>query len=175
MDPQVLLPLGAGLVVEQVQLRDEIVHLTVRCEEAGAICPRCGAWPEAFYSSYERGLADLPIAGRQAVIDLRVRRFRCHQSDCPRKTFAEQAPVLASRYAHRTHRLRSILETIGFSIGGRPGSHHSKRLAMPTSRTTLLRLVRAVPEAPLESPGVLGRVSVLGSHAEALASASASS
>ena len=29
MDPQLLLPLGAGLVVEQVQLCDEIVHVTV--------------------------------------------------------------------------------------------------------------------------------------------------
>jgi transposase len=156
VDPQMLSLLGAGLVVEQVQLRDEIVHLTVRREGAGAICPRCGAWSEAFHSSYGRGLADLPIAGRQAVIDLRVRRFRCHQSDCSRKTFAEQAPVLAGRYAHRTHRLRSMLETIGFSLGGRPGSRHCKRLAMPSSRTTLLRLVRAVPEAPIESPRVLG-------------------
>ncbi len=104
MDPQLLLPPGAGLVVEQVQLRDEIVHLTVRCEAAGASCPKCGGWSEAFHSSYERGLGDLPIAGRQAVIDLRVRRFRCYQSNCPRKTFAEQAPVLAGRYAHRTHR-----------------------------------------------------------------------
>src|SRR6266571_6943657 len=156
VDPQVLLPLGAGLVVEQVQLRDEIVHLTVRREEAGAICPLCGAWSEAFHSSYARGLADLPIAGRQAVIDLRVRRFRCYQSDCPRKTFVEQAPVLAERYAHRTLRLRSLLEEIGLALGGRPGSRHCKRLAMPTSRSTLLRMVRALPERPVVTPTVLG-------------------
>ena len=58
MDPQLLLPPGAGLVVEQVQLRDEIVHLTVRCEAAGASCRKCGGWSEAFHSSYERGLGD---------------------------------------------------------------------------------------------------------------------
>ena len=39
MDPQLLLPLGAGLVVEQVRLCDEIVHLTVRCEAAGRKLP----------------------------------------------------------------------------------------------------------------------------------------
>ena len=66
-------------------------------------------WLEAFHSSYERNLGDLPIAGRQAVIDLQVRRFRCYQAECPRKTFVEQAPVLAERYAHRTRRLRSLL------------------------------------------------------------------
>ena len=76
MDPQLLLPPGAGLVVEQVQLWDEIVHLTMRCEASGAHRLHYGAWSEAFHSSYERNLADLPISGRQAVVYLRVRRFR---------------------------------------------------------------------------------------------------
>ncbi|MBV9599182.1 MAG: transposase family protein [Chloroflexi bacterium] len=54
----------------------------VRCEASGAHCPKCGAWSEAFHGSYERNLGDLPIAGRQAVIDLRVRRFRCYWPEC---------------------------------------------------------------------------------------------
>jgi len=152
-----LLPPGAGLVVEQVQLCDEIMHLTVRCEAAGANCPRCGTWSEAFHSSYERNLADLPIAGRRAVVNLRVRRFRCYQPECPCKTFVEQAPVLAERYAHKTLRLRSMLQATGLALGGRPGSRHCQRLAMPTSRTTLLRMVRALPERPIAAaPRVLG-------------------
>jgi transposase len=156
VDPQLLLPPGAGLVVEQVEVCDEIVHLTVRCAASGAHCPDCGTWSEAFHSSYERNLGDLPIAGRQAVIDLRVRRFRCYQPACRRKTFVEQAPVLAERYAHRTRRLRSLLEEIGLALGGRPGSRHCKRLAIPTSRTTLLRLVRGLPERAIVTPSVLG-------------------
>ena len=75
MDPQVLSLLGAGLVVEQVRLCGEIMHLTVRCEAAGANCQGCGVWSEAFHSAYERHLGDLPIAGRHALVDLRVRRF----------------------------------------------------------------------------------------------------
>jgi transposase len=156
LDPQLLLPPGAGLVVEQVRLWDEIVHLTVRREAAGVTCPDCGAWSEAFHSDYERNLGDLPIAGRQAVIDLQVRRFRCYQPACPRKTFVEQAPVLAEQYAHRTLRLRSLLEDIGLALGVRPGSRHCRRSAIPTSRTTLLRMVRALPEQPIAAPRVLG-------------------
>ena len=142
---------GAGLIVEQVQLRDEIVHMTVRREAPGAHCPRCGTWSEAFHSGYERNLGDLPLAGRQAVVDLRVRRFRCYHLACPRKTFVEQAPELAERYAHRTLRLRSVLGGIGIALGGRPGSRQCTRLEMPISRTTLLRMVRALRE-----PRVLG-------------------
>src|SRR5260370_11771565 len=152
MDPQLLLPPGAGLVVEHVQLCDEIMHITVRCEAAGAHCPKCGTWSEAFHSSYERNLADLPIAGRRSVVDLRVRRFRCYQPGCPRKTFVEQVPALAERYAHRTRPLRSLLEQIGLALGGRPGSRHCTRSTMPTSRSTLLPIVPPRPEPPTTTP-----------------------
>jgi hypothetical protein len=98
---------------------------------AGEVSPVL-SWSEAFHSSYERHLGDLPIAGRQAVIELRARRFRWYQRECPRKTFVEQAPVLAARYAHRTLRLRSLLEDIGLALGGRPGSRHSQRPSATT-------------------------------------------
>ncbi len=111
---------------------------------------------DAVHSSYERQLGDLPIAGRQAVVELRVRRFRCVQQQCSRRTFAEQAPVLAERYAHRTLRLRAMLQCIGLTLGGRPGSRHCSRLTMPTSPSTLLRLVRALPDRPVAAPRVLG-------------------
>jgi transposase len=154
--PQVFLPPGAGLVLEQVSVCGEIIHVAVRCSAREACCPVCGGHSEVVHRRYSRHLGDLPIVGRQAVIDLSVRRFRCLVPQCPRRTFVEQAPVLAGRYAHRTVRLRSMLQTIGLTLGGRPGSRHCRCLAMPTSRSTLLRLVRAVPDRRVVTPRVLG-------------------
>ncbi len=156
MGPQVLLPPGAELVLEQVSLCGETVHVSVRCQLAGAHCPVCGAYSNAVHSYYTRRLGDLPIAGRRAVIDLRVRRFRCLARRCQRQTFVEQAPLLADRYAHSTLRLRAMLQAIGLTLGGRPGSRHCLCLAMPTSRITLLRLVRALPDKCVVAPRVLG-------------------
>ncbi len=156
MGPQVLLPPGAGLVLEQVQLCGEIVHLLVRLATSGACCPTCACWSDAFHSSYQRQIADLPIADRQVVVHLQVRRFRCRQPTCARSTFVEQVPSLVERYARRTGRLRADLEEIGLALGGRPGSRLSTRQKKPTSRMTLLRLVRALPEPPIDSPQVVG-------------------
>ena len=144
MGPQVLPPTGAGLVLEQVQLCGQIVHLSVRLAALGAPCPTCGHWSEAFHSSYERSIADLPIADRQVVVQLHVRRFRCREKTCSRRTFAEQVPLLVDRHARRTRRLRSDFEEIGLMLGGRPGSRLSARQKKPISRMTLLRLVRAL-------------------------------
>jgi hypothetical protein len=68
--PQELLPTGAGLVLEQVQLCGEVVHLFVRPSASGASCTRCGVWSEAFHSRYGRTIEDLAVADRQAVVHL---------------------------------------------------------------------------------------------------------
>jgi transposase len=154
--PQVLLPPGAGLVLEQVQLCGEIVHLLVRLATSGACCPLCACWSDAVHSSYHRKIADLPIADRQVVVRLHVRRFRCREPTCLRCTFVEQVPSFVERYARRTRRLRADLEEIGLALGGRPGSRLSARQKKPTSRMTVLRLLRALPEPPIETPRVLG-------------------
>jgi hypothetical protein len=154
--PQVLLPPGAGLVLEQVQLCGEIVHLLVRLATSGACCPLCACWSDAVHSSYHRKIADLPIADRQVVVRLHVRRFRCREPTCLRCTFVEQVPSFVERYARRTRRLRADLEEIGLALGGRPGSRLSASQRKPTSRMTVLRLLRALPEPPIETPRVLG-------------------
>ena len=156
MGPQELLPTGAGLVLEQVQLCGEVVHVSVRSSAPGASCMDCGVWSESFHSGYARSIADLPLADRQLVMHLRVRRFRCHEPTCIRKTFVEQVPALVERYGRRTRRLRSDLESIGLALGGRPGVRLCRRQKKPSSRTTLLRLVRALPEAPIHTPHELG-------------------
>jgi transposase len=154
--PQELLPTGSGLVLEHVQLCDEVVHLFVHLAALGASCPSCACWTEAFHSSYHRSIADLPIGDRKAIVHLEVRRFRCHEPTCPRKTFVEQVPALVARYARRTRRLRSDLECIGLALGGRPGSRLCAHQNKAASRTTLLRLVRALPEPPIDTPRELG-------------------
>ena len=91
------------------------------------------------------------------VICLQVRRFRCLVPDCPKKTFAEQVEGLASRYARRTPAVTAVLQAVALALGGRAGARLAERLAAAVSRTTLLRLVRAMPDPAVSaSPRALG-------------------
>jgi transposase len=96
------------------------------------------------------------IAQKPADDDVRFTDGRLEQIHHERRTFAEQVPLLVDRYARRTRRLRSDFEAIALMLGGRPGSRLSARQKKPTSRMTLLRLVRALPEPAIETPQVLG-------------------
>jgi len=150
------MPHLAGLHVEQVAIADDAVHIDLHRTGRSVRCPGCRRRSHRVHSSYTRRIADLPIAGCEVVLHLRVRRFRCSAPRCPRRIFAEQVPGLAARRARRSTPLLASLREIGFALGGRPGARIGRRLKMPASRSTLLRLVRQAPSPPPVDPRVLG-------------------
>jgi transposase len=108
------------------------------------------------HSRYERRLADVGAGGQEMLIHLQVRRFFCRNGACAAVTFAEQVPALAGRHARRTAGLTGTLEAIALALGGRAGARLAGRLASSASRSTLLRLIRALPDLPVTAPRVLG-------------------
>ncbi|WP_281289685.1 transposase family protein [Streptomyces piniterrae] len=99
-----------------------IVRVDAHCTRVGAVCPACGARSSRIHSSYLRFPADAPSAGRRVALQLRVRRFRCGNNMCPRRTFAEQIPGLTRRHSQRTERVRSTLAAVGLALAGRAGA-----------------------------------------------------
>lgn len=80
----------------------------------------------------------------------------CDNTDCARKTFAEQVPGLVDRYARRTALLQRVLCVVALTLGGRAGARLTKQLAASVSRMTLLRIVRGLPDPEPPTPRVLG-------------------
>ncbi len=94
------------------------------------------------HSTYRRHLADLPVAGQQTVLRLRVRRFFCDRVDCSTGTFVEQVSGLTDPHAQRSAGLQDALAAIALALAGRAGSRLATALGMPVSRSTLLRRIR---------------------------------
>ncbi|MFE4825023.1 hypothetical protein ACFRFU_53700 [Streptomyces sp. NPDC056704] len=108
------------------------------------------------HSRYVRRLADSAVGHRRVVIELQVRRFRCGEGACPQRTFAEQVSGLTFRYGRRSAGLQVVLEKLALMLAGRAEARLVDTLAVPASRSTLLRLIRALPEPAPHTPRVLG-------------------
>jgi len=108
------------------------------------------------HSRYRRHVSDLPVSGWPVVVWLTVRRFFCDDVDCSVCTFVEQVPGLTERHARRSVGLQAALVAIALALAGRAGSRLAARLGMAVSRSTLLRLVRALPDPPVDRVAVLG-------------------
>ena len=68
-----------------------------------------------------------------------MRRWRCRDKACGRRTFVEQFPEIAEPLARRTRRVTELIHLFGHGVGGRPSERLLKRIGMPTSDDTILR------------------------------------
>ncbi len=152
-----LLPHLAGLHADQIGYGPCGLDISARPGAAGAACPACGAWSSRVHSGYVRRLQDGPAGGRSLLIRLAVRRFFCKNPACPKTTFAEQVAGLTARYRRRSVPLLGLLAQIGLALAGRAGARLAAVLGIAVHRTTLLRLVTALPEPQISTaPEVLG-------------------
>lgn len=97
-----------------------------------------------------------PAPGEALFFQLRVRRFACRNSGCTRRTFVEQIRGLTRPHGQRTERLRATLAAVGLALAGRAGARLSSALGVCVSRSTILRLVDALPEPEVPAPRVVG-------------------
>jgi transposase len=133
----------SGLVVESVSNSVDSIILTVRSEALIAKCPLCGTASRRIHSRYSRQVADLPCAGRQVCLRVITRRFVCEVPHCRRRIFAERfGEDVVPLWSRRTARLECIVHHLGLALGGRPAASFAKRLMLPVSNDTLLRVVR---------------------------------
>ncbi len=143
-----------GVQVDELALDADALTITARTTAARAACPHCERWSARVHSSYWRTLKDLPWQDRSVTWRVKVRRFRC--SHCPGCIFAEPVPGLARAKAQRSDRLAEAQTDIGMALGGEAGARLSRRLAMPVSGDTVLRLIRRCKSAGCASPRVVG-------------------
>ncbi len=98
MELSSLFALPDGLEVTSTAVTGQILTLLLVATATTAMCPLCGYAATHIRSSYTRHVADVPDAGRQVQLILRVRKFRCDTTDCPRRVFfklcGNTAPVV---------------------------------------------------------------------------------
>jgi transposase len=102
-------------------------------------CPGCGARSIRRHSRYSRHLQDLPAQGAIVAVKLLMTRWRCRNDACERKTFSDELPGVAARYARRTLRAGRLLQLFAHGAGGKPSERLMQRLGMPASDDTILR------------------------------------
>ena len=132
-----------GLAVESVDHAGEAIVVVARPVARSAVCPLCGCASRRIHSRYIRRVSDLPCSGRGVLLRLVTRRFVCASPHCRRRIFAERFGdgVVAER-SRRTARLECIVHHLGLALGGRPAASFARRLMLPVSNDTLLRVVR---------------------------------
>lgn len=145
-----------GFEIDQVQIREEVLRIEAHSRARFAYCPGCGQSSSSVHSYYTRSPRDLPCSEYRVRLALRVRRFRCFNEGCPRKTFAERLEAVPP-HGQRTIRLTTVLRAVVFEVAAETGTRLTRSLKMPISADTLLRVARQTPMGTIiPTPRVLG-------------------
>jgi transposase len=146
-----------GFVVESAYYEGGKAIVVVRASGSVGLCPSCGTVSQRVHSRYRRRVTDLPLSGRIVQLLVVARRFRCDAVLCGRQIFTERfADGVLAPSARRTARLDSIVHHLGLALGGRPAAGFAKRLMLPVSKDTLLRVVRRRSRPPTDPLRVIG-------------------
>lgn len=131
----------AGLVVEAIAENEGVIVITARSGTLARPCPLCRRVSSRVHSRYVRRVSDLPCSGTKVELRLVARRFVCDATLCRRRIFAERCDdSVVTERSRRTPRLECIVHHLGLALGGRPAASFAKRLMVPVSNGTLLRL-----------------------------------
>jgi transposase len=135
---------------------DTTVMVYASAQQAGASCPHCHHPSQSIHSYYSRSPQDLPISGKTVRLVLRVRRFRCQNSECPQRTFAERCSEIVAPHGQRTKRLTASITPFGGEVSSEPAARLLRHMGILVSSDTLLRLVKRTAEQHLSVPKALG-------------------
>ena len=142
--------------IDSVTEDENVLWIVAHTTSSRCNCPNCGSRSYHVHSYYTRSMNDLPLFEKTVRLRLRIKRFRCLASGCRRRTFTEVIPGYLLAYARRTPRLTRALWHIGQVAGGQAGARLASCLGMPTTRHTLLRLLRQQPAIEVETLHVIG-------------------
>lgn len=145
-----------GFELDELEIEDETLTVVAHSILESACCPDCQVLSQSVHSYYARHPQDLPCIGRAVRWQLVVKRFRCENVDCPRKTFVERLPELLPLYGRRIERLTSVLRSIALDVGGEAAARIGQWLQITVSGDTVLRLLRQTKPSPSEPARVLG-------------------
>jgi len=145
-----------GFEVTEVICTQEQLLICASPQSVQSECPACHEVSQRVHSYYQRSPRDLPVSGQAVQLRLRVRRFRCLNTQCSQKTFAERLPDLVVPTARRTIRLTVLLGVYAIESGGEPGARLLKAAGTKVSPDTLLRLAKAMRTQEAAVPSILG-------------------
>lgn len=135
------------LFYDEIRIDEGHVEIYAHGRKSYSRCPICGAKSHSVHSHYVRVLSSLPLHGKQVLIRLTTRRFRCKNSKCPRHVFSEQIAGVCEHHDRRTACATELLENLLLEVSARKGAFLSRPLGVPVSASTCLRILYRIPTA----------------------------
>lgn len=120
---------------------EDTLFIRVASERLSLICPSCDTVSVKVHSRYERTFHDLPIQGKKVIYVINNRKMFCHNSQCNRKTFAEQFSFLPYK-AKKSTRLEQEIMIVAQNVSSLVAEKILNRSITKVGKSTICNLLK---------------------------------
>ena len=129
-----------GFKITQATIEQENAVIMADIIPKQVLCPECQFITSRVHSYYTRIPHDISFGFFRLRLNLTVRRMRCVNKSCNRKTFAERMPEFLPFHAQRTLRQTQLLKCLVFEVNGEASSRICLHIRNCASSDTLTRI-----------------------------------
>jgi len=145
-----------GFSVTRVSIGTDDVSIHASTIQSSVPCPDCQVLSWSTHSYYFRTPHDLAIGDFGVRLNLTLRRMKCLNHTCPRKTFVERMPDFLPLHAQRTLRQTRFLKQLVFEVNATAAARICQRQRIRVSADTLNRIAYRTDLPQFPEPRIIG-------------------
>lgn len=100
------------LKITNISEDEKMIKINLKSQIQSCICPKCITISNKYHGTYIRKVQDLPILGKQVLLEINSFEYKCENEECSNKTMAEAFDGFISYYSRITERLSDFLCTL---------------------------------------------------------------
>jgi transposase len=142
-----------SLQITKIEEESQQIKITMKSRKRSHQCPKCEQEAERYHSVYMRTVQDLPIFGKNVILQIKAYKYDCKNENCEVLSFAEDYDEFIGRSDRMTDRLESFIRTLALETNCEGAATICAELGIRTSGDTIIRILRKLTEEPVRESG----------------------
>jgi transposase len=131
----------ADLEILNVEDTDDKIILLMHSRSTSCTCHRCGALLKKHHGSHRRKVQDLPILGKQVVLDMQIYDYQCISDTCSSFAATETFEGFLSYNSRMTNRLEDFACMLAVETSCEASARIMQSMNIKISGDTIIRLL----------------------------------
>lgn len=119
----------------------KVIKISLKSQSNNCICPKCNIISNKYHGRYIRKVQDLPILGKQVLLEINSYEYKCENIDCSNKTIVESFDGFISYYSRMTERLSDFLCTLALETSCEGAARIAKNMNIKVSGDTIIKIL----------------------------------
>ncbi|MDD2504215.1 MAG: ISL3 family transposase [Clostridia bacterium] len=129
------------LEIRQIRNGKDGIKINLKSKTHECRCHKCGQPVMKYHGTYTRNVQDLPILGKNVMLEIDAYEFKCQNPECNATSTAEDYDGFLSYYSRMTERCEDFICALALETSCEGAARICKEIGIKTSGDSIIRLL----------------------------------